>query len=574
MRGERGTATITRTERLSRVEWGALIVGLLLCGALYVGCIDREAAGFWHDDGVYAITGRALAAGEGPQLPHRPTLDAHAEPAWQVRYPIGYPLLLAAGFSVSPAFPDNLLFLQSITVAFALAAVGAFYVYLRRVRGARWWIAALSVLLTASSVQFVVYSTMLMSELPYLLVTIGVLALVESRREGAGWGRLALATGLTVVAFHLRTFGLLLAVAVFTDLVLRRQRAAALTYAAGFAAFAVAPWWWWTRTHSPPVVDDVDLAYAQPYGDYASDFVSRWLATLPTLGERLAHDLDATVHHLLQTLLPGFLALPGTAIVAYLLAAGVAILGVKELRREGRASALYVGASIVTIVLWNYESSAPRFLVVLLPWLWFAIVRAIPLEWIASRSGPTRVAALAGAGLIAIVVAWPTVDENRFVREVRARHATPEFASVPGWWSDHLDAFRYLRSSVPADAVVAARQDVVFHLYTDRPTFYLSYDALPNVEPSTSDGARRPDPYALLLAALDRYGVDTVVVEPEGLNPDGSIRFNQVAMALLHHHPERFRIRYSTPAGLLHVYDFLRDGRDPRAAVAAPASGR
>ena len=62
---------------------------------LYAGCIDTEAAGFLHDDGVYAITARAIADGDGPRLVHRPN-----EPI-QVRYPILYPLILALGWTTA-----------------------------------------------------------------------------------------------------------------------------------------------------------------------------------------------------------------------------------------------------------------------------------------------------------------------------------------------------------------------------------------------------------------------------------------------------------------------------------------
>ena len=79
--------------------------GMLLVSA-YAIAISLPAAGIFHDDGIYVVTARALAEGQGYRIISLP------ESPPQTKYPILFPWLLSLVWRLAPSFPDNLLCLR------------------------------------------------------------------------------------------------------------------------------------------------------------------------------------------------------------------------------------------------------------------------------------------------------------------------------------------------------------------------------------------------------------------------------------------------------------------------------
>ena len=106
-----------------RVRTGALLLVMVAVVPMLVAwwASVPYVVGVWHDDGVYALLGRAIAAGDGfhyTQLPGAPAAT---------HYPPAYPLLLAAVWRFAPSFPDNIsAFLALNAVLAGVAALGAY----------------------------------------------------------------------------------------------------------------------------------------------------------------------------------------------------------------------------------------------------------------------------------------------------------------------------------------------------------------------------------------------------------------------------------------------------------------
>ena len=66
--------------------------------------------GVYHDDAIYVITGKALAQGYGYRLINLPGSP------FQTKYPILYPALLSVIWKIWPAFPENLLAMQWLSL--------------------------------------------------------------------------------------------------------------------------------------------------------------------------------------------------------------------------------------------------------------------------------------------------------------------------------------------------------------------------------------------------------------------------------------------------------------------------
>ena len=63
--------TFSGKNAFHREKWALGLAVLLICvvlGFLYFRVCDSQMVGFLHDDGVYALTAKALAEGKGYQL--------------------------------------------------------------------------------------------------------------------------------------------------------------------------------------------------------------------------------------------------------------------------------------------------------------------------------------------------------------------------------------------------------------------------------------------------------------------------------------------------------------------------
>ena len=177
-----------------------------------------SVCGVHHDDGVYVLTAKALAAGEGyrlVQLPERPL---------QTKYPILYPAVLAVIWRAWPTFPDNLVAMQLLSCISMAAALGMSHLY-----SVRWGVldrsaAAVAATVTATVPLLGYFATLPMSEGLFMLALIAAMWQTESlaATRGEGWrGRVVCGLTLTACAL-LRTAGLVIVMVMLIWLARRR----------------------------------------------------------------------------------------------------------------------------------------------------------------------------------------------------------------------------------------------------------------------------------------------------------------------------------------------------------------
>ena len=75
-----------------------LLVWAVLVAAAYLAAWRAPASGFFHDDGLYAVTAKALAEGQGYRITSLPT------PIPQTKYPVLFPALLSIVWRAYPSF--------------------------------------------------------------------------------------------------------------------------------------------------------------------------------------------------------------------------------------------------------------------------------------------------------------------------------------------------------------------------------------------------------------------------------------------------------------------------------------
>jgi hypothetical protein len=173
---------------------------------LQLPALTSPFSGGFHDDGVYLVTARALAEGNGYRIESLP--DGLA----QTKYPVVFPALLAAVWSFYPSFPDNLPLLRLVPLLALWLWLWLVWKVVAGELGRRehaLWIIGLML----ASPMTLYLSTQLLSETLFAAIaTWAVLIMVRIDRnpEPSSLYRTLLLAAICALAFHTRTIGIAL----------------------------------------------------------------------------------------------------------------------------------------------------------------------------------------------------------------------------------------------------------------------------------------------------------------------------------------------------------------------------
>jgi hypothetical protein len=217
---------------------------------------------------------------------------------------------------------------------------------------------------------------------------------------------------------------------------------------------------------------------------------------------------------------------------------------------------LYLVVYSVVITLWNYEDQMTRFLIVVLPLFWMFFFKPflplIPdLEAGWSRRAVKAWTLLAVLMLSCVVALWPASNSYHVVKISRDQHWV-ESGKYKWMWGEYKQVFAWINRNLPPDAPLGVGSDVVFHLYTDHPTFYIFYASL-----RKKNGRFTSESIPLLMQSLDHYGIKYLVAEPHMQFRTILFPVNLVAKELLDTFPNRFQHIYGSPRGAINIYKIL-----------------
>src|SRR5262249_27997860 len=191
----------------------------------------------------------------------------------QTKYPPLFPAAVAVLWKAWPDFPANLLLLKGFVLLCGAAFLATFYLFMVRFNYAGRTTALAAGLLCATSVLFLVFSTLVLSEMLFAVLLVATLWRLEAavRHPPGGAARDFLGGVLLALPFLCRSVGVVL-----VPLGLWRLRRAGrrLRWAAAGAALAVLPWLVWSAAAWRSWAKD-------PVEGYYTDYVGWWVSFGP-----------------------------------------------------------------------------------------------------------------------------------------------------------------------------------------------------------------------------------------------------------------------------------------------------
>ena len=423
-----------------KVSWSRLAaaVGIVLLAAVYFFCWRAPSVGLYHDDGVYAVTAKALAENHGYRLIHLP----HEIP--QTKYPFLFPAALSLIWRLRPDFPANVMVLKALPLFCALGWFGFSYLLLLRM-GARKTQARWIVLLVAASPLVVFLSTNLMSEPMFGALLMGALVVANSVERSKS-DRLAWLAGmLAALAFLTRSIGIALLIAIPLAFLLKRRYGAVWRFVVASVPISCA-WPLWVSMQ--PVIADRTALY------YSSANYSSWnILTNYSMGEKLGILIRNIILSLAAPLV--LLDLPGSVWLALIMLCVFIFAFAKKIPRLDSvhvASAVY----ICLVLCWAWPPA--RFIAVILPLILFTIWETF------ERFGLHRLFAILAVAVFYFALAG---DLRRLPASLSWGHFVFDQRSANNW-KELSSVFTWLRNNTSQDAVLLANLDPSTFLYTGR----------------------------------------------------------------------------------------------------------
>ncbi len=440
--------------------WPALL-GLVAAGGLYAFWLTHTplGVGWYRDDGVYVVTGNAIAEGRGPRLDYLPGAPR------MTKYPLVWPGVLGGVIAMAGAQGGRLT--GSLVVApnaiFLPLALLAFATILKR----SWRLpAAASTLVVAAlglNPSVLELARFPMSETLYLALTLGAIALADAGPDRPCPRLEAFAGCLAVAALHTRLAGAAIVIALALAFAARR-RFAACTFTLALAAASLGAWGIYLR-HAA-VIDAA--ARAEPLFAYDLSYAGALPEGIAGLFRALVHDAPAAAYFASQIALglrgpqalldhaaAGANPWPLAAVViGFVVLVG---LGIAARTRDGagvwrRAETFYVPIALGIVLFWPEDIF--RLLVPLSPWL-----LTLPVAAAARLPRGAAVSAVVAVALLALALAaWRhNVPPPGSFRAGDLRVDTQSLARA-------MDAIRAL----PPEARIGTPMGPLVHLHTGR----------------------------------------------------------------------------------------------------------
>ena len=491
----------------TRMAWLAL-AGLVVLHLLLGILLFDPKPFIGGDNAGYMILAESIESGQGYRDIYLPDAPRHAQ------YPPLYPSVLA----LAGLFGGGALTFKVVSLIFTATTV-IFGFLLGRLRLGRAGGLAVAIPLAVSPV-LLYYSHWVLSEAPFVLLTLVGLWSAERMEDGQRWLLLAVFFGL--LAYLTRAAGLPLLLALLFALGWRRSWRQLGAVGAAMAV-VVGGWWWWGR-----------LAASESAHNYSSNFLlfdpyapaSGYIGPGDLLA-RAVNNVRLYSVEVLPVSLAGNSVGAGVGLLALLsallmiaLALVAWIRDIRQVRPLECFTLFYAGL----IVIWPQVWTDRRFLLPLLPILFLHVMGGANWSFDFAKARRPKWS-LPVLGVLLALLSFPDhvrsiAVNRRCLQNYRAGDGLSCYA--PNWRA-FFETALWTRENTSADAVVVSRKPRLFYLISARKGA---------VYPFTTGDEE-------MLAFLDDIGAEYVVVA--GLSHT-TLRY---LVPVIQSVPERFAVIHS-----------------------------
>lgn len=481
------------------------VLALAAVAALVAAYVFDSKLDIGGDNAGYYILGQSIAEGHGYTNIHLFNQSAASH------FPPGYPLIVAILMMVSSSF----VWLKVANVAMFIGTLLLLRPMVRDITKSEEvaWVVLALVLFNAHLLR---YSTIMMSEIPFLFVSVLTLsALMQWQKSEAGsrnyWLLLSAVIVASVLSFHIRTAGIALIGGIIWYLVMQRQWRHAIIYGGGFGLLSLP---WFLRGQSlggnayvnqlfmvnPYRPDEGQMASMGNWVDRISNNFSRYLGK--ELPNGMFPQLEVT-----------YLDESSGWIVIGLLILVTAGYGIWKMPKWRALMLGYIGSSFIIFLLWPDVWYGIRFVLPIVPFIAVASIYGV-YAFMKDRAKLSP--------YVLGVLVLPQLMALGPVRESAQK-------AHPNQFLEYFQMAEAIGQQSAEDAIICTTKPALFFLHGQRAAIRT---------PKTQDPAA-------FMAKLDDVGVDYVVVDAMGYS--WALQSTQNALTA---YPNRFRaVSKQSPMG-------------------------
>ncbi|MCT4624578.1 MAG: glycosyltransferase family 39 protein [Schleiferiaceae bacterium] len=401
------------------------------------------------DNGGYYILGKALSTGNGYTNIHHVGDPAHNH------FPPGYPALLA----IFMFFSDSIIFLKIMNgVLLAGSALLLFKVFSKVSKDYR--LAFVASLLMLFNMHLMKYSTIMMSEIPFLFFGSLTLLLFLNSSEKENIFKSPSFYGTIIVssyAFHIRTAGIALIGGIILYLLIQKNWKYLVSYTLGFIALGIP---WYLRGQSLGGSKYLkQLFLINPYRpEEGSMGIADWFTRFTN---NLTRYISKEIPH---GVFPGAkVDYSPDAVEAQwflgILCLALIIFGLIKLKNYRTFFIGYIGGTFGILLLWPDVWFSVRFMLPLIPIFLFLIIYAIIelLGILLTKAGINK----AASPYLALILAFFFLPQ---LKELNEAAKTP----YPKRFNNYFKLGSWADKNLPENAVIITRKPNLFYLTAKR----------------------------------------------------------------------------------------------------------
>jgi hypothetical protein len=500
---------------LSKILYPLLITISFVVVFMYIFDAKINLGG---DNAGYYILGKAISSGQGYSDIHMPDNPPHTH------FPPGYPAILAFFMKL---FSEDISFLKVVSGLFLWGSVLVmFYLLKNIVRDGR--MAFVGAILMLFNMHLLSYSTIMMSEIPFLFFSLLILLLFIKTSEQENpfkHPHLYFVIVLSAFAYHVRTAGIALVGGIILYLLFRKRFAYLGAYVGGFALLCLP---WFLRGRSLNANGYINQLFMKnPYRPEEgmmglSDFFSRFLENLGRyLGREIPNGLFPSISVNYQADLETSSVLFGLALLALI------VFGIVKLPLYRNLFIWYCLGTFGILLLWPEVWFGIRFLLPLIPILTFLLVYGVyhlvvfVLKKLTLEVKPNPIILL-----LAILL---------FLPQLKLLHAAAD-KRYDSRFQNYFDMASWVRENTDPYAVISCRKPTLFYLFANRKTA----------------GYLNSTDYNAFILNLNSNGVTHVVIDGLGFSSTG-----RYLVPVIQTNPYRFKtlLSYQNPETYLLTYN-------------------